>query len=210
MDKYKTALLILIFLSQQTFAQNKIEGVYSLTGIHDMAANFQFNKDGNFQFEYFYGASERTASGTFNIVADTIKLKSDKLPGKDFTVSKQSKKGNGFTIIIKDENPVLINQIRCIFVKGETMVTEDVTSSNGKLYIENVDCNKIYLQHPFFPDIATLIKDTLNTNNYFEVTLNPSLQQVSFKGIDFVIDGDKLHCLPNYFMPFEEITFVKQ
>ncbi|MBP7238830.1 MAG: hypothetical protein KBA14_01280, partial [Saprospiraceae bacterium] len=60
-----------------------------------------------------------------------------------------------------------------------------------------------------FPDIPTLIKDKNNPNNYFEVSLLPTLGQVSFKGIDLFIKGDTLTCHPNYFMPFENIQFVK-
>lgn len=202
--------LAIVAIGSNVFAQNNFEGTYALQGINEMAANFQFNKNGTFQFEYMYGASDRIASGTYAVVGDTIKLKSDKEPGKDFNVIKQSKKGKGFTILIKDKNPLLINRVRCLFVKENIIVVDDFTDSNGKLHIENVDCDEMFLVHPFFPDVATVIKDSTNTNTNFEVTLNPSLQQVSFKGIDFVIDGDQLHCQPNYFMPFENITFVKR
>lgn len=200
------SLFILIF-NMAAVAQNKVEGVYTLRGIHDMAATFNFTSDGKFQFEYFYGAVDRFASGTYTVVGDTLKLKSDKTAGKDFTVTQQSQKGKGFTIIVKDKNPVLINQVRCIFVKGNETLFEDVTGNTGKLETEKINCDKIYLQHPLLPDIATLIKNENNNNNYFEVSLNPSLQQVSFIGIDFFIKENILTCLPNYFLPFENVNF---
>lgn len=208
--KFTLRIISILLISVQAFSQTKVEGIYSLKGVHDMAAAFNFKADGSFQFEYYYGASDRTAAGTFTVFGDTLKLKSDKEAGKDFTVEKQSKKGNGYTIIVKDKNPVLINQVRVIFVKGDSAVYEDITGNTGKLETEKFDCDKIYLQHPFFPDIGTLIKDENNNNNYFQVTLNPSLQQVSFKGIDFVIKGNSLTCLPNYFLPFENIKFEHQ
>lgn len=57
-----------------------------------MAAAFYFSADGKFQFEYFYGAVDRMAQGTYTVIGDTLKLKSDKEAGKDFTVEKQSQK----------------------------------------------------------------------------------------------------------------------
>ncbi|MBK6824783.1 MAG: hypothetical protein IPG87_18065 [Saprospiraceae bacterium] len=53
-------------------------------------------------------------------------------------------------------------------------------------------------------------KDAQNKNNYFEVELNPSLQKVSFKGIDFQIEEDFITCFPNYFMPIEHIRFFRE
>jgi hypothetical protein len=62
-----------------------------------------------------------------------------------------------------------------------------------------------------YPDIPTLIKDEKNDNNRFTLSLNPSLEKVSFKGIDFKIAGDKMiTCLPNYFMAMADIKFIKQ
>ncbi|MEO6132681.1 MAG: hypothetical protein ABIQ02_12595 [Saprospiraceae bacterium] len=45
---------------------------------------------------------------------------------------------------------------------------------------------------------------------YFEVTLSPSLVNVSFKGIDFIIEGDVIGCLPNYFLPYDNIRYTKE
>ena len=77
------------------------------------------------------------------------------------------------------------------------------------IHLDITSVDSIYLRHEIFPDIPTLIKDKDNANNYFEVSLLPSLGQVSFKGIDLFIKGDTLTCLPNYFMPFDNIRFVK-
>lgn len=207
--KFVIIIVNILLFKMSAFSQTKLDGVYALRGIHDMAAAFNLKSDGSFQFACYYGASDRFATGTYKVIGDTIKLKSEKEAGKDFTVEKQSHKGNGYTINIKDENPILINQVRVIFVKGDSALYEDVTGNTGKLETEKINCDKIYLQHPFYPDVATLIKDENNSNNYFEVTLNPSLQQVSFKGIDLIIKGDTLTCMPNYFLPFENIRFIK-
>jgi len=190
-------------------AQKTIDAAYRLTGIHDMAAGFRFKPDGTFEFYYIYGASDRNATGNYTINGDTIQLKSDKEAGKDFTVSQQSKKGSKYKIVVSEKNKYLLKHIIAVAMTGDK---ENVFESdeNGVIEIDLKSCDKIYMQHQFFPDALSLIKDESNTNNYFEVILNPSLQQVSFKGIDFFIDGDELHCLSNYFMPFDNITFVKE
>ena len=207
--KYSFLLLLLLNVTHKTVAQKTIDAGYSLTGIHDMAAGFQFKPDGTFEFYYIYGASDRNATGTYTITGDTIKLKSGKEAGKDFTIAEQSKKGNKYKVVVTEKNKYLLRHIIAVaMVGGKENVFE--SDENGVIEIDLKHCDKLYLQHQLFPDVLSLIKDENNSNNYFEVTLNPSLQQVSFKGIDFFIDGNELHCNTNYFMPFENITFVKE
>jgi hypothetical protein len=174
-----------------------------------MAAGFQFKPDGTFEFYYIYGASDRNATGTYTVDKDTIKLKSNKEAGKDFTITQQSKKGSKYKIVVSEKNTYLLKHIIAVVMAGGKQNVFE-SDEKGVIEIDLKKCDTIYLQHQFFPDALSLIKDENNNNNYFEVTLNPSLQQVSFKGIDFYIDGDELHCLSNYFMPFENITFVKE
>ncbi len=204
-----TAIIFFLFITREMSAQKTIDAAYRLTGIHDMAAGFQFKPDGTFEFYYIYGASDRNATGHYSISGDTIQLKSDKVAGEDFTITHQSKKGNKYKIVVTEKNKYLLKHIIAVAMVGNK---ENVFESdeNGVIEIDLKKCDTIYMQHQFFPDALSLIKDENNDNNYFEVTLNPSLQQVSFKGIDFFIDGDKLHCLTNYFLPFENITFVKE
>lgn len=187
----------------------KLNGEYRLTGIPETASAFRFTPDGHFDFFFIYGAVDRAATGTYNISGDTLKLKSDKEPGKDFPVTKEEKKGNKYHIKVIDQNSYLLENILCIYYIGEN---ESVTNSdqNGLITIDADHVDKIYLRHELFPDIPSLIKDEKNSNNYFEVGLSPSLVYVSFKGIDFKIEGKAISCLPNYVIPFEKIKFVKQ
>ena len=186
-----------------------INGQYRLTGIHDMAAGFRFSPDGRFEFFYIYGVSDRNATGTYTIAGDTITLKSDKEPGKDFDIKKQSKKGSGYTIQVSAPNEYLLNNISCLYFVGETQEYAQ-SDSKGVIHLDIPSCDTIYLRHEIFPDIPTLLKDAGNSNNYFEVALKPSLGQVSFKGIDLFIKDDTLTCHPNYFMPFDNIRFIKE
>ena len=185
-----------------------LNGEYSLHGIHDMAAGFRFTPDGKFEFFYIYGASDRNATGTYTVEGDTVKLKSDKEPGKDFKIESQSKKGKGYTIQVKAPNEYLLRNIICFYPAGDQQEVIE-TDSKGMIHLDIPNADTLYLRHEIFPDIPTLIKDKDNPNNYFEVSLLPSLGQVSFKGIDLFIKGDTLTCHPNYFMPFENIRFVK-
>lgn len=189
-------------------AQTKIAGEYHLRGIHDMAAGLRLTEEGAFEFFYIYGAVDRFARGSYTVEGNVIKLKSDKEAGKDFTVKKASKRTGGYIIKVQDVNPMLAQYVKCIVFNGQEKAVEFM-NSKGELHLSTPHADKIYLQHELFPDIATEIKNESNDNNYFEVSLNPSLQQVSFKGIDFKIENQTLTCLPNYFMPFEKIKFVK-
>ncbi|MEP6793385.1 MAG: hypothetical protein ABJB16_03600 [Saprospiraceae bacterium] len=185
-----------------------LNGDYNLH-MHEMASGFRFTPDGKFQFYFSYGAVDREATGTYAVEGDTLKLKSDKEPGKDFPIASQSKEGKGYTVQVTAPNAYLLKYVRCMYFIGDKQFDAE-TDDKGLIHIDVPKCDKIYLQHQLFPDIACLIKDENNANNYFEVSLSPSLQQVTFKGIDFVIKGDELSCLPNYFMPYDGIRYVKE
>jgi len=176
----------------------------------EMASGFNFSADGKFQFFFTYGAVDRNATGTFKVEGDTLKLKSDKEAGKDFTIIKQSTEGNGYTLIFTHPNKYLAKNILCLFmVDGKEQ--QAISDSDGKVHVDLAHCDTIYVQQLLYPDILTLVKDKANSNNRFTLSLNPSLEQVSFKGIDFKIVDDKtLTCLPNYFLDIPGIAFVKQ
>jgi hypothetical protein len=190
-------------------AQRTIQGEFYFRKM-EMVSGFNFSKDGKFQFFFTYGAVDRSAAGSFSVDGDTLKLKSDKEAGKDFNISKQSKEGKGYTLTFTHPNKYLVKNILCLFIT-DGKVQEEQTDANGQAHTDLTHCDTIYVQHLLFPDIATLIKDKTNDNNHFTLSLNPSLEQVSFKGIDFkIIDNKTLTCLPNYFLDMPDIKFVKQ
>ncbi len=190
-------------------SQTKIQGEYAFRKT-EMVAGFNFSAAGTFQFFFRYGAVDRTAAGTFTVEGNTVKLKSNKEAGKDFTVTAQSKEANGYTISFNHSNKYLLKNILCIFFvngKEEKAVTDD----NGKVHVDLAHCDSIYAQHLLFPDIVTLVKDASNKNNRFTLSLNASLEQLSFKGIDLTIESDgSLSWLPNYFLEMSGVKFVKQ
>ncbi len=185
-----------------------LSGEYDLTGVPEMAAAFRFTPDGKFEFYYIYGAADRMASGTYTREGDTIRLHSDKKPGKDFHIDRQYRRGSGYTIRIKSENPVLSRNVRCIYTIGDTQHVA-YADDKGSIQFDDTICDKIFVQHGIFPDVATLIKDADNRNNVFELSLDPEIQKVSFKGVDLAIHDNTLTCPPSYIMPFEDIRFVK-
>ncbi|MFN8346854.1 MAG: hypothetical protein U0X91_17770 [Spirosomataceae bacterium] len=203
-----SSFLLITFFAETTMAQTKVAGEYHLVGIHDLAAGLRLTEQGSFEFFYIYGAVDRFAQGTYTVEGNVIKLKSAKEAGKDFTVKKAGKRPGGYTIKVLDSNPMLAQYVKCIVVNGKEKNVEFM-NSKGELHLSTSHAERIYLQHELYPDIATEIKNESNDNSYFEVTLNPSLQQVSFKGIDFKIEDQALTCFPNYFMPFDRIKFVK-
>lgn len=190
-------------------SQSTVKGQYIFTR-QEMAAGFYFMDNGKFDFFFSYGASDRTASGTFTVEGDTIKLKSDKEPGKDFTIIDQSRETNGYQIVITGAEKFLWKNIRCTFYIGNER-HDEFTDIDGEINVDYPHCDKIFVYHTLFPDIVTLIKDETNNNNRFILTLNPTLAQVSFKGIDFKIENDSsISCIPNYLMMLEDIKFKKQ
>jgi hypothetical protein len=190
-------------------AQLQVQGDYAFHR-QEMVAGFHFSPEGKFNFFFSYGAVDRIASGTFVVEDSMLKLKSDKEAGKDFTIKSQSKAGPGYVIKFEDPNKYLLSHIRCSFFIGDKR-QDEFTNSNGEIKMDLAHCDKIYVQHTLFPDMVTLIKDEKNQNNRFTLTLNPSLGQVSFKGIDFKIEDDStISCIPNYFMMLENIQFSKQ
>ena len=190
-------------------SQKIVQGEYYFRKM-EMASGFNFAADGKFEFFFSYGAVDRNATGTFSVEGDTLKLKSDKEPGKDFTVTSQSKQSKGYMLKFNNANKYLVQNILCIFLTGGKR-QEAYTDNNGEASADLAHCDTIYVQHTLFPDILTLVKDKANDNNRFELSLNPSLEQVSFKGIDFKIEDDKtLTCLPNYFLDMPDIKFVKE
>ena len=190
-------------------SQTKLQGEYFFRKT-EMVAGFNFSAAGTFQFFYSYGAVDRSAAGTFMVEGNTIKLQSSKEPGKDFTVTAQSKEATGYTIRFNHPNKYLLSHILCIFfIDGKKQ--EGITDNNGKVHVDLAHCDSIYAQHLLYPDMVTLIKDADNNNNSFTCSLNPSLEQVSFKGIDLTIEKDgALSWLPNYFLEMPGMKFIKQ
>lgn len=183
-----------------------IEGEYYFRKT-EMVAGFKFSVDGTFQFFFSYGAVDRSAAGTFSVAGNLLKLNSYKEPGKDFTVTSQSRQGAGYSLKFKHQHTYLTENIRCIFQTGDQR-TEAVSDSKGQVQVDIPHCDSIYIQHQLYPDIVTQVKEPGNQHNHFELSLNPSLEQVSFKGIDLTIEEDgALSCHPNYFLPIQGMRF---
>ena len=115
-------------------SQKKIQGEYYFRKM-EMASGFNFTADGKFEFFFSYGAVDRNATGTFLVEGDTLKLKSDKEPGKDFTVTSQSKQSKGYKLKFNDANKYLVQNILCIFLT-EGKRQEAYTDSNGEVSVD--------------------------------------------------------------------------
>ena len=190
-------------------SQTTIEGEYYFRKM-EMASGFNFSKDGKFQFFYVYGSVDRNAAGSFTVEGDTLKLKSNKEPGNDFTITKQSKDGKGYTIQFTHPNKYILKHILCIFVvNGQQQ--EEFTDDNGRAHVDVAHCDTIYALHTLYPDVPTIVKDDKNVNNNFTLQLKPTLEQVSFKDIIFkIINSKTIECINNYFMDAQDIKFIKE
>lgn len=176
----------------------------------EMVAAFEFTGNGKFRFYYSYGAVDRSATGTYTVQGSRLILKSDKGPGRDFTVTKSAKEGSGYVLRFECPEAYLVSKIRCTFFVGKE-AHEEYTNDKGEVKVTFPHVDKICVQHMLFPDVSTCIKDGQNENNQFTLILNPSLEQVSFKNIELKIENDKtLSCPPNYFMMLDDMKFKKQ
>ena len=106
-------------------------------------------------------------------------------------------------------NKYLLENIIFVFVV-DGKEEQHKTDREGMVKVNLPKCDKIYVRHALYPDVPTLIKDEKNTNNNFTLTLNPSLEQVSFKWLDLLIKNNRLSLLPSYFLPMEGIVFEKE
>ncbi|HSC37530.1 MAG TPA: hypothetical protein VLD19_06665, partial [Chitinophagaceae bacterium] len=188
-----------------------LQGEYQLKGGFEMVAAFYFDSDQHFKFYYAYGASDRQATGTYKIANGKVILHGTKVPGKDFTVVHQKHEGEGTTIKITDNNPALVQSVFCMFIKGEEKDIQ-YSDNTGIAHSPMAGCDTIFVMHSIFPDILTTVKykDSSNKNNYFELTLNPSLAEVCFKDFEMVIDKDTLSGSMPYLFEKEKSFFVKQ
>lgn len=205
-----TPIFIILFIINTTIvmSQKYLSGEYIFHKM-ELVSAFLFTKDGHFEFYYSYGASDRMAKGSYSIHGDTLQLHSDKIAGQDFEILSQSKnKENSFKIKVKGPNEVLISAVICHCKNGNSLQSYQ-SDTKGIIIIPDTNCEELYLEHKYYPDYPTLIKDKLNSNNRFEVEMKSSLEQFSFKGIDFIIKGNTLTCLPNYLLPFKGIEYTK-
>ncbi|MBK8954948.1 MAG: hypothetical protein IPM34_05245 [Saprospiraceae bacterium] len=199
--------LLLTFINIKS--QTMLSGTYALRGVHDMAAAFRFQEDGSFEFRYAYGASDRYAQGTYEISGDTIHLKSNKKAGEDFTVTSQTNDCSHYEIKVNHPDHFFRSYVEAIGFIGQTPI-EAKADSEGIIRFEETKLDKVYVHHAIYPDVPTLIKDEQNGNHRFVVELKPSLEAVSFKGIDFFIKEDYITCHPNYFLPINDIRYYKE
>lgn len=204
---YHVCFLLVLALSVLQVGAQALSGTYSFRR-QELVAAFTFSPEGKFSFFYSYGAVDREASGTYVLEKGVVRLHSEKEAGKDFRVeSKQA--GSSYRIQVLREPTHMDGAVMALYTaKGDTL--QAVSDKKGLLVLPEKDCGKIWLQHQFFPDILSLIKDDADTERNFEVSMAPDFYALSLKGIELQLEGDTLQCPANYFMPMEGIRFVKQ
>jgi len=199
---------VLGFLKKQPMQQNTVTGEYALRGIPEMVARFKFNADNTFQFMYIYGASDRSAHGTYTVENDKVILHGTKAANKDFELVEEKQSGKGITVSIADENDMLLRNVVCYFInKKDTLVAE--TNGEGIANVAMPDCEEVQLIHGYFPDIPTSYKIKGNTNNFFQFALKPSLTEVVFDNVALNIKDGNLLGSNIYLFGQSQVEFVK-
>ncbi len=186
-----------------------VEGVYRMSGGHEMVAAFQFKKDSSFEFYFIYGVVDRNSSGHFTIHDGKVILYAEKEPGKDFTITHQEQRGEGTSIKLSDKNSHLVKNVVGFFKKGSEE-DQQFSDENGYMHSKLNDCDTVFVIHTLFPDEPTFIKKTQAQNNYFELTLNASLAQLSFKDFVLSIEQESLTGSLPWLFEREKAVFVKE
>ena len=203
------ALILVMIFSMDSTGQN-ITGEYFLKANHEMVSAFKFNDNGRFEFFYIYGAVDRMAKGSYSVSNKIITIKADKIPGNDFSIKLQTISGTGTTVKIVDKNTYLNRNVMCVFIKGNKNETV-YSNEEGTAHSELTDCDTIYAMHTLYPDVASAIKTGgPNKNNYFELTLNPSMAEVSFKDFYLTCEPGTLTGSFPFLFETKQSTFIKR
>jgi len=184
-------------------------GEYALQGVAEMASGFKFYGDFRFQFFYIYGASDRRAEGKFEILDNKLILNGTKAAGQDFKLLQKKSHGKGYTLQINFDNKMFIRNVVCFFFGLNETITKE-TEQNGIAVADIEKCTRIELIHSYFPDIPTVIDVNDEKCNFFEFTLNPSLEEVVFDKtmLEFIENG--FSCSNIYLFGENTARFIKQ
>lgn len=204
---------MLLLIAVKLNAQKNMDAIYELRGIREMGAGFEFTNDGRFNFYLAYGGLDRNATGTYLIVNDTIKLKSDKVPAGDYEVDsrKHNKQYPGFAIKVDDKNSFIASYTIAVAVLNGEMQSYNC-NSEGLITIDTNICEKIFLWNQLYGDLMTLIYDTSTdraTKNYITVKMKPTLQQFTFAGIYLLLKENELILPANPLLNREDLKFEK-
>jgi hypothetical protein len=106
----------------------------------------------------------------------------------------------------------LVNNVQCVFEKGNQ---RDIQYSNddGFAYSSLENCDNIFVLHLLYPDSMTAVvkgRDTTDHNNRYELTLNPSLEEVCLTDFKLLMKGDTLTGNLPYLWEQEKSIFIKQ
>lgn len=189
--------------------QEYLPGEFYLTGVPEMASGFKFSEDGDFQFFYSYGASDRTAEGHCKIIDNLLVLQGNKIPGKDFNLVQKTHLGNGITIQINHPDKMFVANVVCfLYADNEPVIVE--TGANGIAKFKQEKASKIELIHALFPDVPTVLDIKNEAADYFEFSLNLSLEQVVFDNVKLSIKNNSFFLKNIYLFGDEPVLFVKK
>lgn len=201
------AFLMFVVLLPQAARGQGLKGTYTFQR-QELVASFTFQASGRFDFNYSYGAVDRAARGTYRLSGDSLFLQSDKPAGQDFRVTVR-KKGNPCTVKVNNEPTRMAFAVMALYTSGGDTLSA-LSDESGLITLERTNVEQIWLQHRFYPDIVTPVKQADEKACQLEVEILPHLPQLSFGGISLTVQGDALLCPMNYALPYENMRFVRE
>jgi hypothetical protein len=190
--------LTLCVMMNASLSAQDLAGEYSLRGFREVGSGLRLNADHTFEFYYTYGASDRRAVGTWSLDSGSVVLQGSKRKGHDFDLKSRAREGgSGKVIRISDPNTFLQQSVVCFaYTERDTLIEE--TDSDGIARFAADGIRRIELVHGLFPDEPTAIDCSHDPSSYFEFTLNPSLGEVVFDGVEVKVEGDRLRFRNKY------------
>jgi len=187
-------LLIIIFglSSYQSKAQQKLAGIYQLTGVIETASGFKLNEDSTFEFYFSYGALDRYGSGNWHLDDDRVVFTGKPWPGKDFKlVVSRNQPGSDNTAVIMAKNTMLLRNVYFgVYNNGQS--AQLVADSKGFARFPKQHADSLSVQFEFTPERKSIFTSLPAGHNYFEFAFEPWFVEVFFNGFTLLYENNTL------------------
>jgi hypothetical protein len=182
---------VIYFNTVPAQVNNKLTGVYNLTGVMETASGFKLNPDSTFEFYFSYGALDRYGSGNYQVKNGSILFNSKPYSGRDFKLVDSSMNKNNFTTIkVYDQKPAFNRFVYCLLKTphGDSLINAD---DEGIITLP-VKTELITLLFKLSPErSSTFVVDSKKANNY-TFNFEPWIMEVFFKDFSLQHQPNKL------------------
>jgi len=176
----------------QLTAQQKLAGVYQLTGVRETASGFKLNEDSTFEFYFSYGALDRYGSGTWHLDDERVVFTGKPWPGKDFKlVVSRNQPGSENMAVIMAKNAMLLQYVYFdVYNNGKS--AQRVADSKGFARFPKQHLDSLSVQFEFTPERKSIFTSLPASHNYFEFAFEPWFVEVFFNRFTLLYENNVL------------------